>query len=175
LNSLIHKDNAQGIPVQIKVFPDRIFIYNVGKLPDQWSIDTLYESHGSKPRNPKVASAMFRTGMIEAWGRGIEKIIKGCRRIDAPDPVFKEIGGDMSVEFLAPEDAIYRPGGQTDEPLNEPVLTAIHNNPQATKEEITRITGLSRATVTRHLQQLRQDGIIERIGSDKTGYWKILR
>jgi ATP-dependent DNA helicase RecG len=105
----------QAVPVQSKVFPDSVFIFNVGKLPDSWTVETLFEKHVSMPHNPNVASAIFRTGMVEAWGRGIEKMVDGCELIGAPNPIFKETGSDMSLEFLAPEDAVLKQGviGQT--------------------------------------------------------------
>lgn len=30
------------------------------------------------PYNPNIANTFFRAGEVEAWGRGIERIIKGC-------------------------------------------------------------------------------------------------
>lgn len=33
--------------------------------------------HSSQPYNPDVANAFFRAGMIETWGRGIERIMEG--------------------------------------------------------------------------------------------------
>jgi ATP-dependent DNA helicase RecG len=128
LNAILHKDNMQYTPVQIKVFDDSVFIFNAGHLPDTWTVETLFEKHGSEPRNPLVAATIFRTGMIETWGRGIEKILAGCERIGAPNPLFKPIGKDMSVEFFAPDDAVYlrntdkperntdKPEGNTDKP-----------------------------------------------------------
>lgn len=167
LNSLIHKDNTQGVPVQIKVFPDRVFIYNAGKLPEQWSIDTLYGNHGSKPRNPKIASAMFRTGMIEAWGRGIEKIINGSRRIDAPDPVFKEIGGDMSVEFFAPEDAIFQSTGQATGQVQS-LLNVLGDEELDVKEIMLRLGLVGRENFRQlYLNPALELGFVERTMPDK--------
>jgi ATP-dependent DNA helicase RecG len=36
----------------------------------------LFEKHASMPYNPLIANAFFRAGLIEAWGRGIYKIIE---------------------------------------------------------------------------------------------------
>ena len=35
-------------------------------------------AHKSISINPLVASAIFRSGQIEAWGRGIERIMNLC-------------------------------------------------------------------------------------------------
>ena len=42
-------------------------------------VDTLLSSHRSMPYNPDIANTFFRAGEVEAWGRGIERIIKGCK------------------------------------------------------------------------------------------------
>ena len=51
---------------------------NDGILPEGWTVETLLSSHRSMPYNPDIADTFFRAGEIEAWGRGIERIIKGC-------------------------------------------------------------------------------------------------
>jgi len=61
-------------------------------------------------------------------------------------------------------------------PLNKAeieVLEAISNNPFATAEEIAGQIGKTAKTVSRATSELKQRGIIERIGSNKTGYWQI--
>lgn len=44
---------------------------------------------GSKPHNPLIANAFFRSGQVEAWGRGIEKIKKGCVNDGLIEPEFE--------------------------------------------------------------------------------------
>jgi ATP-dependent DNA helicase RecG len=108
LNSIIHNDYLRYNPIQIKVFADRVYIFNSGKLPDNWTPETLFHTHNSIQRNPNIAATIFRTGAIEAWGSGIDKIMAGCRSIDAPDPVFESLGDTTSIMLLAPDDAIDR-------------------------------------------------------------------
>ena len=36
--------------------------------------------------NPDVANAFFRAGMIEAWGRGIERIMQECVTVGVREP-----------------------------------------------------------------------------------------
>ena len=74
LNSIVHKDYSTGVPIQIKVFLDKVIIYNTGGLPEGWTIDKLLSAHGSNQRNPLIAGGFYRSGMIETWGRGIEKL-----------------------------------------------------------------------------------------------------
>jgi ATP-dependent DNA helicase RecG len=76
LNAVAHRDYASGVPIQISVYADRVLFWNNGQLPDDWTVERLKSKHPSQPYNPDVANAFFRAGMIEAWGRGIERVIQ---------------------------------------------------------------------------------------------------
>ena len=56
LNAIVHKQYESGVPIQISVYKDKLYITNVGKLPDHWTEETLYQKHGSKPYNPNILS-----------------------------------------------------------------------------------------------------------------------
>ena len=66
LNSQAHKDYSGGVPIQISVYKDKIIFWNEGQLPDNWTIENLLTKHPSKPYNPDIANALFRSGYIEA-------------------------------------------------------------------------------------------------------------
>ena len=72
-NSIAHKFYGALIPIQISVYPDRLYIANDCIFPTDWTIDDLMGKHRSRPYNPLIANTFFRAGFIEAWGRGIEK------------------------------------------------------------------------------------------------------
>ena len=78
LNAIVHKQYESGVPIQISIYKDKLYITNVGKLPDHWTEKTLYQKHGSKPYNPNIAHVFYLAGHIESWGRGIEKIFDSC-------------------------------------------------------------------------------------------------
>jgi ATP-dependent DNA helicase RecG len=88
LNAIAHKDYSGNAPIQISVYKDKIMIWNEGQLPEAWTINTLLEKHPSKPFNPDIANALFRSGYIEAWGRGIAKMTEICSKYNLPAPVF---------------------------------------------------------------------------------------
>lgn len=99
LNAVAHKDYSGGAPIQIKVFKDRIMIWNDGQLPDNWTISNLLKKHASKPYNPDIANTLFRSGYIESWGRGIEKMMNYCLETGIPVPNYSFEGSDFLVEF----------------------------------------------------------------------------
>ena len=56
---------------------------------------------------------------------------------------------------------------------NDTVFEWIKKDPYVTAEELAARTGLSIATVKRHIKRLKDGGKIVRAGSDKAGSWKI--
>lgn len=59
-NAIAHKFYGALIPIQISVYSDKIYI----------------------------ANTFFRTGFIESWGRGIEKIKDSCKTAGNPMPEY---------------------------------------------------------------------------------------
>ena len=99
LNSLVHRDYMVPAPVQIRVYDDRLVLWNPAVLPEGWTVQTLREPHSSQPHNPEVANAFFRAGEIEAWGRGIARIFNACRQAGAPEPELKFDAGGVWMTF----------------------------------------------------------------------------
>jgi ATP-dependent DNA helicase RecG len=99
LNAVAHKDYASGVPIQISVYADRVLFWNNGQLPDDWTVERLKSKHPSQPYNPDVANAFFRAGMIEAWGRGIERVIQACLAHGLEPPELKYEGSGLWVTF----------------------------------------------------------------------------
>ena len=95
INAVIHRDYASPTTIQIRVHDDRISIWNAAHLAPGWATEQLADELSSRPHNPRVAYAFFRAGMIEAWGRGIRRIVDACREADNPTPTWRlEAGGN---------------------------------------------------------------------------------
>jgi ATP-dependent DNA helicase RecG len=88
-NALCHRDYASVGTVQVRIFNDRLEVWNPGLLPPDLTIEALYRQHASHPRNPRLAHALYRARLIEHWGTGTLRIIEACK------------GYDLDVEFLS--------------------------------------------------------------------------
>jgi ATP-dependent DNA helicase RecG len=99
LNAVVHKDYASSAPIQISVYPDKLMIWNPGELPPDWTLEKLLEKHASVPFNPDIASVFFRAGLIESWGRGIERILEACREAGCREPELKHEPSGLWVFF----------------------------------------------------------------------------
>ena len=54
------------------------------------------------------------------------------------------------------------------------ILEQIHINPQYTLTELAKQTGYSRSWVAETMKRLQEQGVIRRVGSDRSGYWEII-
>jgi ATP-dependent DNA helicase RecG len=57
----------------------------------------IKNSPPSRLHNPILASAFFKGGLIETWGRGTLKIIGECKKAGLPEPDIEVNSGGISV------------------------------------------------------------------------------
>lgn len=75
---------------------------------------------------------------------------------------------------------VWIPGVENDpvktqnDPVKKIIMQHLVQHPRANYKELADKSGRSAATIKRHIQELKKMGLIKRIGSDKTGYWKIV-
>ena len=96
LNAIAHRV-YQTTPITVRIYGDRLEIWNLGTLPKELSAEDLKQAHGSYPRNPLIAQVFYKGGLIESWGRGTIKILEECKKHDLPEPEIKEVGGGVQV------------------------------------------------------------------------------
>ncbi|MCL2295348.1 MAG: putative DNA binding domain-containing protein [Spirochaetes bacterium] len=122
----------------------------------------------------------FRSGQIEAWGRGIEKMKSGCIADNLPEPEFDILATMFSICFHIRnnnkrEEAL--DGGvnggvnyRLDE-LKAKIVALMIENPEITAEKIAGTIQITKRRVEYNVAQLKKSGVIERVGADKTGKW----
>ena len=176
-NAICHRDYSTGIPIQIKVFPDRVIIYNDGRLPEGRSIKDLLMSHRSEPHNPMIANAFFRAGMIESWGRGIENLKKACKAAGKREPTieFKHnrefsvtFYNDVNITTNIPRNIT---ANDTLSDTQKRIIAIMSVNPAVTSKAIATELDIAERNVKNHIKTLKEKGVIERIGATKNGRW----
>ena len=69
-----------------------------------------------------------------------------------------------------PAEKVVRKGGQ--KKWSE-VLDLIKENPKITRKELSEKLEINPSAIQKHIQKLKADGLIKRIGGDKGGYWNV--
>ncbi len=171
LNAVAHKDYTGPYPIQISVYPDKIMIWNYGKLPDNWTVEDLLNNHSSQPHNPDIATAFFRSGYVESWGRGIDKMKSLCLEAKIPAPQISCDGNDFWTVFRK---NIYNKEDLTNLGLNERQIKAVlyaKEKGKITNSEYQTINSVSKRTATNDLTELVSKSLLKKIGTSGSNIW----
>ena len=88
-NAVVHRDYSVPGPIEIRLYPDRIEVFNPGRLPRDWTASTLDKSeHGSAAPNRRIFATMRGIGTIEGRGVGIRNAIELCQESGNGKPRF---------------------------------------------------------------------------------------
>ena len=82
----------------------------------------------------------------------------------------------IMIKFTAPEDLIVRMTNEVTNELNDKernMLALLSENSKYTLLQLAEKTGMSRKSVAGYLKKLKEKNIIERVGTKRSGYWKI--
>jgi ATP-dependent DNA helicase RecG len=191
-NALMHRDyTVIGSEVHVDMFDDRLEIYSPGGMPDGTLIQERdVEEVPSTRRNPIIAEIFHRLDFIERRGSGLKKIrnetanLYGYKEGFAPE--FKSTRTEFHVilknmnygKVSSPRgDEVGVDSGDdvgVDSNIDK-IMSAITIEPKATQKRLADMTGLSTRTISREIKNLRDKGAIRRIGSDRSGYWEIVK
>ena len=98
--SIVYYLVPSGQQMNVRVFDNRLTIWNEGSLPSGMTIESLKTEHNSKSQNPVLADACFKAGCIDTWGRGPLKIFKACKEAGLPEPVIAKKDGGIEVTLF---------------------------------------------------------------------------
>jgi len=99
-NALIHRDYTRLGTVHVQWHADRIEVNNPGGFVEGVRLDNLLVTP-PRPRNPRLADAFKRCGLVERTGRGIDIIFEGQLRYGRPAPDYAR-STESSVTVVLP-------------------------------------------------------------------------
>lgn len=144
INSFSHRlYHKPGSSVSIAIYDDRVEITNSGTFPEDMTLERLLGPHDSEPQNPIIANVLYKSKVLESWGRGIGLMISECRRVGLPDPEFHSDGAFVQVVFRYVRDTVGQNPTATPQlshshptviPQVKKVLVAIGDNTYSAKE-----------------------------------------
>ena len=103
-NALVHRDYHRLGAVHVRLDDHGLTISNPGGLVDGVTLHNLLTT-APRPRNPALADAMKRIGIVERSGRGVDKIYRGMLRFGRPEPDYSRTDSNSVVLQLATVEA----------------------------------------------------------------------
>ena len=169
INAIVHNDFTREILPVFEIFSDGIMMTSYGGLIPGQSIDDFF-SYSSMPRNRELMRVFKDVGLVEQLGSGMSRILKAY-----PKDIFEVSEHFIKVVFPI-ENAQEMPAIAHGD-INgdaEKVFKLLSEKPGITAKEMEAVLGFSGRKISRIMKELKNMGKIVRIGSNKTGYWKIL-
>jgi ATP-dependent DNA helicase RecG len=178
VNAFCHRDYGQiAGGVHVAIYDDRWEIWSAGTLPLGMRLEDLKRDHLSRPRNPTIADVFYRRGLVEAWGRGTQRIVELCVAAGLAEPEFLEEGNSVGVRFLP---TAYHPPHRVAYDLTSrqrEILDILSKTSVSTTAELsTRMASpLPGRTLRRELEELHRLGLIQASGRTRARLWTLDR
>jgi ATP-dependent DNA helicase RecG len=164
VNAIAHRDYHSNASVEVRLFADRLEVWNPGRLPGTLTLDDLRDDHPSVPYNPLVAESLYLTRYIERVGSGTQTMIELCREAGLPEPQFEQRSGSFVI-------TLWRDW------LTDKVVAELHLNDRQVQAvmhaktsgristgEYRAMTKTSESTALRELRHLTKLCVLEKVG-----------
>ena len=175
VNAVAHRDYTSNAAVQVFVFADRVEVWNPGHLPKGLTPGQLGMPHSSEPPNPFIARPLYLAHYIESLGTGTLDVIRLCRESNLPVPDFEQRGSQfvvtlwrdwLTTEVLAALDLNDR---------QREALVHIKTSNRIANTEYQEVTGATRPTAKRDLEDLVHKGVLVPMGAGRGAYYELSR
>ena len=80
LNALCHKQYQSGVPIQISVYDDKLYIANCGCLPENWTLENLMRKHASSPITQILLTFSISQVLLKAGDEVLRKSVQPAKR-----------------------------------------------------------------------------------------------
>jgi ATP-dependent DNA helicase RecG len=187
-NLLIHREFANRFPAKLIIERDRVYTENWSRPRGMGPINPL--NFTPFPKNPVIAKFFKEIGKADELGSGVRNVFKygpvytpgstpeliegdvfmtvipiATRRVSEIDPltgwveVRNKVRNKFGIKFGA---------------SSEKTLKLIFQNGHLSAADIAKIINISSRSVEKQLANLKEMGVIDRVGSKKTGEWRII-
>ena len=182
INAFVHNRWVSGNEPMFTVYSDRIEILSRGSLAPNQTMDGFFTGE-SVPVNPKLSEIILQLHISEKTGRGVPTIVKkyGRKAVEFRDNsivvtipfnwinVMGDKVGDKAGDKVGDKNSITVISN-----TQARILSEIRNNPNITIPQIAQKLSLAKSTIDKAMAFLKKTGMIERVGSNKTGYWNVI-
>lgn len=187
-NLLMHRDFASGYVAKLVIEKNRIYTENANLSHGYGALDIATFEPFQK--NPPISKVFREIGLADELGSGMRNTYKYTKMYSGGEP--QSVEGDIfritiplsevATVTVGP-DSILTSGGDINGDINgdiklsetdKKVLAVIKGNPHMKRPDMVLSLNIGKSTLDRSLKNLKDAGFLKRVGSNKTGYWKVL-
>ena len=196
-NALIHRDysiSRESAYIYVQIYDDRIEIINPGDLYGNNRIENLGTDMMLEARNKNIVRLLEEKGdIIENRHTGIATMREEMKKMGLPQPEFISLRGDFKVIFRKEKGETLDNTEFTEKfterftekfterftekftESEQKILDELIKNPYITQTQLSELIGISKRSIIKNMKSLKEKNIIQRVGSDRKGYWKIIK
>lgn len=177
-NALMHRDfsaEAQGEPVLVELYPDRLEISNPGGLYGSLTVEALGTRGGTISRNQFLSRILEdvpftdydgSTGhVVENRGTGYPTITNELERALMGKPIVQSSLDGFRIMFRHRRMTEQESSSYSKRNVETAILEYFAQHESASTSEIAKASGISTKTINRYISRLIEEGILEGIGS----------
>ncbi|MBM4331169.1 MAG: transcriptional regulator [Deltaproteobacteria bacterium] len=186
INALAHRDWTRFMEIEVCCYADRMEVISPGALQNSMTIEKMIAGQRSS-RNPIIVEVLRDYGYVDARGMGIRTKVIPLMKAAGQEPVFeatddyvKTVLGQIKRQSKpknAPLSINKEASTSIDASLSglqQRIIDWIIENKSISYDKLAVLSGKDKATIRRNIQKLKKSGRLERLGSKKTGYWRVL-
>ena len=196
INAIVHNDYSFDVPPKFEIFPDRLEITSMGGLPIGMTKEEFF-SGISIPRNKELMRIYRDVELVESLGSGIPRILQTYgQNIFSFTEMFTRItlpADPEVVQQLQEEDNYqekkedyqenYQENKKNYQEKEQPISTKVRDrilqilqkdNTLSVADIADILFDITPSGVQYHINQMKKQGILRRIGPDKGGHWEVI-
>lgn len=175
-NAFVHRDYARLGAVHVKLDDRELMISNPGGFVEGLTPANILRSP-PRPRNPALADAFKRVGLVERTGRGVDRIYREVVRFGRPRPSYAQSDRTMVVLQIPAAEADLALLRRIIEAENEDVklpttsliaLSVLRDLRRVDVDEMGELLNVDRAEAKAALEGLMEAGLVEPHGRTRS-------
>ncbi len=200
-NSIAHREYMNPAAAMIQILPDRIEFTNANNPRVFGKLDP--QNFTPVAKNPIISKFMLQMGLVEEVGSGMRNVYKYLPHY-SPGATAEFVDGELfktiikvgilikelievikSQQYLGRQDLLEilskKVGGRLVEKVGRKlavtqlkILILVSEKPEMSKKEMAEIIKVSTTAIDKNISILKRLNLLERIGPDKGGYWKVI-
>lgn len=175
VNAFAHGSYDANTEFEICIYRNRVTIYSPGHFPKPYTPEQFVtDSLEPIPFNPKIVEILYGNETIEKFATGFGRAFESLKKQNVHYD-YLDTGNGFRFTF-------YRQNGDINGDINgeinlnkseKLIYNILKVFPSSTANDLEKKSGLSSRTISRIVNSLKEKEIITRIGSNKSGYWRV--
>lgn len=189
LNLLVHRDYSFSASAFIRIYEDRIEFVSVGGLMPGIELEDIMEGI-SVCRNQDLANVFYRLHLIEAYGTGMEKIMKAYEgmkekpEIQTTKNAFKIILPNINAKYTLENSSVWTTKTDTNSiteteaslsEAEEKILEYVREHGVITKNDVISLLEVSASTASRTLRKMVKNSLLKQNGKARSTNYTIVK